>query len=126
MSWRWSSAARAPAETRARTPISPRLCIRAAAVWSAASRAPDTAAATGSVAALFVAEHLAIPTLTIVLYDDLVHVDFDVVAADRAAEHNDGLPAIVLWEREPISDALPDRKSTRLNSSHLGTSYAVF
>lgn len=77
------------------------------AVESVVARIPDLAAAAGRVVALFVAEHLGIPTLTIVLYDDLVHVDFDVVAADRAAEHNDGLPAVVLWEREPISDALP-------------------
>jgi hypothetical protein len=61
------------------------------------------------VVALFVAEHLGIPTLTIVLYDDLVHVDFDVIAVDRAAEHNQALPAVVLWERDPISAALPGR-----------------
>jgi len=84
-----------------------RVYVRPDAVESVVARVPDLAAAGGSVVALFVAEHLAIPTLTIVLYDDLVHVDFDVVAADRAAEHNDGLPAVVLWEREPISDALP-------------------
>ena len=84
-----------------------RVYVRPDAVESVVARIPDIAAAAGSVVALFVAEHLAIPTLTIVLYDDLVHVDFDVVAADRAAEHNDGLPAVVLWEREPISDALP-------------------
>jgi hypothetical protein len=77
------------------------------AVEGVVARIPDLAAAGGSVVALFVAEHLGIPTLTIVLYDDLVKVDFDVVSADRAAEHNDGLPAVVLWEREPISDALP-------------------
>jgi hypothetical protein len=84
-----------------------RLYARPDAVEGVVARVPDLAAAAGSVVALFVAEHLAIPTLTIVLYDDLVHVDFDVVAADRAAEDNDGLPAVVLWEREPISDALP-------------------
>jgi len=84
-----------------------RLYARPDAVEGVVARVPDLASAVGSVVALFVAEHLAIPTLTIVLYDDLVHVDFDVVAADRAAEHNDGLPAVVLWEREPISDALP-------------------
>ena len=57
--------------------------------------------------ALFVADHLGIPSLTIVLYDDLVHVDFDVISVDRAAEHNQALPAVVLWERDPISAALP-------------------
>lgn len=84
-----------------------RVYVRPDAVEGVVARIPDLAAAAGSVVALFVAEHLAIPTLTIVLYEDLVHVDFDVVSADRAAEHNDGLPAVVLWEREPISDALP-------------------
>jgi predicted nucleotidyltransferase len=84
-----------------------RVYVRPDAVEGVVARTPDLAAAGGRVVALFVAEHLGIPTLTIVLYDDLVHVDFDVVAADRAAEHNDGLPAVVLWEREPISDALP-------------------
>lgn len=84
-----------------------RVYVRPDEVESVVARIPDLASAGGTVVALFVAEHLSIPTLTIVLYDDLVHVDFDVVAADRAAEHNDGLPAVVLWEREPISDALP-------------------
>jgi predicted nucleotidyltransferase len=84
-----------------------RVYVRPDAVEGVVARIPELAAAAGRVVALFVAEHLGIPTLTIVLYDDLVHVDFDVVAADRAAEHNDGLPAVVLWEREPISDALP-------------------
>ena len=88
-----------------------RVYVRTVAVERVVARIPDLAAAAGRVVALFVAEHLGIPTLTIVLYDDLVHVDFDVVAADRAAEHNDGLPAVVLWEREPISDVLPCMRS---------------
>jgi hypothetical protein len=58
--------------------------------------------------AVFVGEHLGIPTLTIVLYDDLVHVDFDVISVDRAGEHNnDGLPVAMLWEKEAISASLP-------------------
>ena len=84
-----------------------RVYVRPDAVEGVVARIPDLAAAGGPVVALFLAEHLGIPTLTIVLYDDLVHVDFDVIAADRAAEHNDGLPAVVLWESEPISHALP-------------------
>jgi hypothetical protein len=84
-----------------------RLYVPADAVEAVVARVPDLAAACGRVVALFAAGHLGIPTLTIVLYDDLVHVDFDVVAVDRAAEHNDGLPAVVLWEREAISAALP-------------------
>jgi hypothetical protein len=84
-----------------------RLYARSGTVEPVVARVPELAAACGRVTALFVAEHLGIPTLTIVLFDDLVHVDFDVVSVDRAAEHNEGLPAVVLWEREPISAALP-------------------
>jgi hypothetical protein len=84
-----------------------RLYVRPGVVEAVVARVPELAAACGRVVALFAADHLGIPTLTIVLYDDLVHVDFDVVSVDRAAEHNDGLPAVVLWEREAISAALP-------------------
>jgi hypothetical protein len=84
-----------------------RLYARSGTVETVVARVPGLAAACGRVVAIFVADHLGIPTLTIVLFDDLVHVDFDVVSVDRAAEHNAGLPAVVLWEREPISAALP-------------------
>jgi len=84
-----------------------RVYARSAAVETVIACVPELAAACGCVVALFVADHLGIPTLTIVLYDDLVHVDFDVISVDRAAEHNQALPAVVLWERDPISAALP-------------------
>jgi hypothetical protein len=84
-----------------------RLYARSGTVETVVARVPELAAACGRVVALFVAEHLGIPTLTIVLFDELVHVDVDVISVDRAAEHNEGLPAVVLWEREPISAALP-------------------
>ena len=84
-----------------------RLYARSGTVETVVARVPELAAACGRVVALFVADHLGIPTLTIVLFDELVHVDFDVISVDRAAEHNEGLPAVVLWEREPISAALP-------------------
>ena len=84
-----------------------RVYARSGAVETVVARVPELAAACGRVVALFVADHLGIPTLTIVLYDDLVHVDFDVISVDRAAEHNQALPAVVLWERNPISAALP-------------------
>jgi len=86
-----------------------RVYARSGAVETVVARVPELAAACGPVVALFVADHLGIPTLTIVLYDDLVHVDFDVISVDRAAEHNQALPAVVLWERDPISAALPGR-----------------
>jgi hypothetical protein len=68
---------------------------------------PALAAACGSVIALFTGEHVGIPTLTIVLYDDLVHVDFDVLPSTGVAEHNRGLPVVVLWERDGLSAELP-------------------
>ncbi|MGA9162632.1 MAG: nucleotidyltransferase domain-containing protein [Actinomycetota bacterium] len=84
-----------------------RLYVRPDAVEAVLARVPDLAASCGDVVAWFGADHLAIPSLTIVLYDDLVHVDFDVVAVDRATEHNEGLPVGILWERQPISAELP-------------------
>ena len=84
-----------------------RLYVRPDAVGAVLARVPDLAASCGDVVARFGADHLGIPSLTIVLYDDLVHVDLDVVAVDRATEHNEGLPAVMLWEREPISARLP-------------------
>jgi hypothetical protein len=84
-----------------------RLYVHADAVDAMVERVPDLAAACGRVVALFSAEHVGIPTLTIVLYDDLVHVDFDVLSAARVAEHNNGLPVIVLWERNGLSAELP-------------------
>src|SRR5205814_5310987 len=43
-------------------------------------------------------------------------------------EHDEGLrdPVRCVKRRENAGADLEDRKSTRLNSSHLGTSYAVF
>jgi len=61
----------------------------------------------GRVVALFTGEHVGIPTLTIVLYDDLVHVDFDVLSSTDVGEHNQGLPVVVLWERDGLSASLP-------------------
>ncbi len=84
-----------------------RVYARPDAVEAVVARVPDLSASCGNVVARFGADHLGIPSLTIVLYDDLVHVDFDVVAVDRATEHNEGLPVAILWEREPISARLP-------------------
>lgn len=84
-----------------------RLYVRPDAVDAVVTRVPELAAACGRVVAVFAAEHLGIPALTIVLYHDLVHVDFDVISVDRAGEHNDGLPVAMLWEHEAISASLP-------------------
>jgi hypothetical protein len=68
---------------------------------------PVLAASCGTVIASFSGEHVGAPALTIVLYDDLVHVDFDVVSSAVAAEHNAGLPVLVLWDRDGVSARLP-------------------
>lgn len=68
---------------------------------------PTLAAACGTVVALFTGEHVGAPALTIVLYEDLVHVDFDVLASTGVAEHNRGRPVVVLWERNGVSAQLP-------------------
>src|SRR5947199_6975789 len=44
----------------------------------------------------------------------------------RARNRECGLPREPLYPVRPVSSATLDRKSTRLNSSHLGISYAVF
>src|SRR5258705_9958039 len=51
-----------------------------------------------------------------------LHAD-EVGDRDRGQEPDDQHDDHQLDQREP---SLPDRKSTRLNSSHLGISYAVF
>jgi hypothetical protein len=84
-----------------------RLYVRDGAVEAVAARVPDLAETCGHVVALFTGEHVGVPTLTIVLYDDLVHVDFDVLSAARVAEHNQGLPVLVLWERDGLAAGLP-------------------
>ena len=68
---------------------------------------PALAASCGTVMASFNGERVGAPALTIVLYDDLVHVDFDVLSSAAAAEHNAGLPVLVLWDRDGVSARLP-------------------
>lgn len=60
----------------------------------------DVIHACGTAVARFSAEHTGLPELTIVLYDDLVHVDFLPIKLSKLATKNKGLPAQVLWERE--------------------------
>ena len=57
-------------------------------------------AACGTPVARFPADHTGLPELTIVLYDDLVHVDLLPVKLSELADKNQGLPAQVLWERD--------------------------
>lgn len=84
-----------------------RLYAPEAAVDRTVRAIPALAASCGRVIALFTGEHVGAPALTIVLYDDLVHVDFDVLSSNGVAEHNRGLPALVLWERDGVSARLP-------------------
>ena len=53
----------------------------------------------------------------ILLPEHLVNIDLDLT------EFEDPLPLALMATRDPES---PDRKSTRLNSSHITISYAVF
>src|SRR5256885_16569761 len=46
-------------------------------------------------------------------------------AAGRSSVQSVDPPFLVPWQRQRVGDG-PDRKSTRLNSSHLVISYAVF
>ena len=89
-----------------------RLYVPREAVERTVSAIPALAAACGTVIALFTGEHVGIPTLTIVLYDDLVHVDFDVLSSSAVAGHNRGLPVLVLWERDGVSAQLPGKEHT--------------
>lgn len=60
----------------------------------------------GRAVARFTGEHVGIPGLLIVLYDDLVHVDFQVMSLEDAALLA-GLPHVVLWARgEALENAL--------------------
>ncbi len=62
----------------------------------------------GPVAAAFFAEHVGLPHMLIVLYEDLIHADFEPVAVTYVGPRNAGLSAHVLWERNGIvSSALP-------------------
>src|SRR5258705_12902692 len=48
------------------------------------------------------------------------------LGADRVQRGGDDRPRLRLRPQQPRLEAEADRKSTRLNSSHLGISYAVF
>src|SRR3989442_6351258 len=51
-----------------------------------------------------------------------------VVGAEERFRHRTGLPGRLCYDkkRRPVTQAMRDRKSTRLNSSHVRISYAVF
>jgi predicted nucleotidyltransferase len=64
----------------------------------------------GPVVAAFFAEHVGLPHMLIVLYEDLVHADFEPVRISDVGTRNAGLSTHVLWERDrAISTALDAR-----------------
>ena len=89
-----------------------RLYVPESAIERTVRAIPAIAASCGTVMALFTGEHVGAPRLSIVLYDDLVHVDFDVLSSSGVAEHNRGVPVLVLWERDGVSARLPGEDRT--------------
>src|SRR5437899_7385499 len=65
--------------------------------------------------------HLVIPTLVL---EPIVHI-FDQEEPGHRKIVQDG-SLVHLLRHIPLDVSIEDRKSTRLNSSHLGISYAVF
>jgi len=63
------------------------------------ARRPQLVSAPGDVVATFTGEHVGLPRLRIVLYDDLVHVDFSYVRLGEFPNKPEDLPCRVIWER---------------------------
>jgi hypothetical protein len=59
----------------------------------------------GRVVAAFSAEHVGLPHMLIVLYEDLVHADFEPLEISRVGPRNAGMSTHVLWERDPAVSA---------------------
>jgi hypothetical protein len=52
--------------------------------------------------ATFTGEHVGLPQLLIVLYDDLVHADFLYLALSDFLHNDELLPCRVIWERDGV------------------------
>ena len=102
-----------PWGTRTVLDVDLRFYVAETAVDRTVRAIPALAASCGTVIASFSGEHVGAPALTIVLYDDLVHVDFDVLSSAAAGEHNAGLPVLVLWDRDGVSARLEDDRPRR-------------
>lgn len=76
--------------------------IRDAGFHGALDRRPQLASAPGAPAASFTGEHVGVPELLIVLYDDLVHADFRYVALGEFPDPQEDLPCRVIWERDDL------------------------
>jgi hypothetical protein len=70
--------------------------------------------APASPVAAFTAEHVGLPELLIVLYDDLVHADFRYVPLSEFPDQEEDLPCRVVWER---NDLLSEHLATAPRSS---------
>lgn len=64
------------------------------------ARRPQLISAPSEPIALFTAEHVGLPDLLIVLYDDLVHADFRHVRLKDFPEPEEDLPCHIVWQRD--------------------------
>jgi predicted nucleotidyltransferase len=64
--------------------------------------------ACGVPVARFTAEHVGHPGMLIVLYDDLVHIDFYLVRLGELAEKNGGMATWVVWARTDLEHILSE------------------
>jgi hypothetical protein len=93
-----------------------RIVVEDAALDAVFARRHEMAQSCGDMVAGFTGEHVGDPYLLIVLYDDLVHVDFDFTRLSDLTADNQGRPCLVLWERgDQLSGRLrgdyhPDRR----------------
>jgi hypothetical protein len=84
------------------------LVVQDEAVEATSRELRRMAEAAGPVVASFYAEHVGDPHMLIVLYEDLIHADFEPVAVSNVGPRNAGRAAHVLWERDRVvSSALP-------------------
>lgn len=85
--------------TDAYSDVDLRVVVDDAALDTAFARRTEMARECGVMVAGFTGEHIGAPHLFIVLYDDLVHVDFEFTRMSELAAQNPGRRWLVLWER---------------------------
>ncbi|HEV2755744.1 MAG TPA: nucleotidyltransferase domain-containing protein [Actinomycetota bacterium] len=91
-----------------------KLVVEDSAAPAVAAGVEALARAAGNVVAFFPGDHLGFDHLFIVLYDDLVHVDFLVLPLAGLAAESSETHVAVLWER---GDALTSRIAERVEDS---------
>lgn len=86
--------------------------VRDERVEDAQRRRMKVVEAPGPPVASFTGEHVGLPQLLIVLYDDLVHADFLYVALSDFPSNEELLPCRVIWEHDGLlSDRLENAPS---------------